>query len=173
MTSESQREYGGDAAALAGSMMFDTLAYTHNQQVQQRGQQQQQAHHQSMYGIGPMDPSGLMAGSMPPTASYRTRVEQQQQQQAMGRQQQSMPNMGYTGFVDNDTMAMWTNAPTGFEYVMFFKFSSTYNTHTDPLSASRLDEWGTYLTNVSELTQHAPGSLNTGHHQQQPHLRQQ
>ncbi|KDR68550.1 hypothetical protein GALMADRAFT_256803 [Galerina marginata CBS 339.88] len=34
-------------------------------------------------------------------------------------------------FVDNDTIAMWSNAPTGFE----------------------LDEWGTYLTNVSELTQ--------------------
>jgi hypothetical protein len=129
-----RRGYGGDAAALAAGMMFDTLAYTHNQQTQRREQQQQQqqqqAHHQSIYGIGPMDPSGLMPGSMPmqPSESYRTRAvdglveqqqqQQQQQQQAIGRQQQAMPNMGFTGFVDNDTMAMWTNAPTGFECVM-------------------------------------------------------
>ncbi|PPQ70674.1 hypothetical protein CVT26_014613 [Gymnopilus dilepis] len=45
-------------------------------------------------------------------------------------------NVGMTGvnsfgFLDGDAMAMWSSAPTGFA----------------------LDEWGTYLTNVSELTQ--------------------
>ncbi|PFH50026.1 hypothetical protein AMATHDRAFT_75846 [Amanita thiersii Skay4041] len=35
------------------------------------------------------------------------------------------------GLIDNDTIAMWSNAPTGFE----------------------LDDWGTYLNSVSELTQ--------------------
>lgn len=133
-----QRGYGGDAAALAAGMMFDTLAYTHNQQAQQREQhqhqqqqQQQQAHHQSIYGIGPMDPSGLMPGSatMQPPGSYRTRTGGglEQQQQTMAGQQQPMPNIGYTGFVDNDTMAMWTNAPTGFECVMCLVYSFTHN----------------------------------------------
>jgi hypothetical protein len=45
------------------------------------------------------------------------------------REQQSM---GYaSSYVDNDTMTMWSTAPTGFE----------------------LDEWGTYLSNMSGLTQ--------------------
>ncbi|TFK36748.1 fungal-specific transcription factor domain-containing protein [Crucibulum laeve] len=60
-------------------------------------------------------------------------VEQQHQRQPMGfavpPQQQ--------GYVDSDTIAMWSTAPSGFE----------------------LDEWGTYLTNVSEITQgHHAGS---------------
>ncbi|GLB45768.1 putative fungal specific transcription factor [Lyophyllum shimeji] len=45
------------------------------------------------------------------------------------------PNM--QALIDNDTVAMWSNAPSGFE----------------------LDDWGTYLSSVSELTQgvyHAP-----------------
>ncbi|KAF8643172.1 hypothetical protein AX16_009214 [Volvariella volvacea WC 439] len=46
---------------------------------------------------------------------------------------------GYGGFMDSATMEMWSNAPTGIE----------------------LDDWGTYLSNVSELAQ----SLQ----QQQPH----
>jgi len=48
--------------------------------------------------------------------------EQQQQQQ-----QQTMGDF----YIDNDTMVMWSNAPTGFE----------------------LGEWGTYLSNMSELAQ--------------------
>ncbi|KAJ3500392.1 hypothetical protein NLJ89_g9818 [Agrocybe chaxingu] len=55
-------------------------------------------------------------------------------------QQQQQQSMNY-GFVDSDTMAMWSAAPTGFE----------------------LDEWGTYLTNVSELTHsHGPPQHPSG-----------
>ncbi|KAJ7712117.1 hypothetical protein B0H14DRAFT_3019542, partial [Mycena olivaceomarginata] len=35
------------------------------------------------------------------------------------------------GLIDNDTIAMWTNAPTGFE----------------------VDDWGNYFSNFSEITQ--------------------
>ncbi|KAF8625237.1 hypothetical protein AX17_006903 [Amanita inopinata Kibby_2008] len=54
---------------------------------------------------------------------------QHQHQQQQQLQQQFV--------IDSDTMAMWSNAPTGFE----------------------LDDWGTYLSNVCELTQgaHAAG----------------
>ncbi|KAF8072284.1 fungal-specific transcription factor domain-containing protein [Lyophyllum atratum] len=48
------------------------------------------------------------------------------------------PNM--QALIDNDTVAMWSNAPSGFE----------------------LDDWGTYLSSVSELTHgmyHAPGGV--------------
>ncbi|KAF8910428.1 fungal-specific transcription factor domain-containing protein [Gymnopilus junonius] len=63
-----------------------------------------------------------------------------------GAQQQRRQNTGIGGngrntgydFIDNDTMSMWSNAPAGFT----------------------LDEWGSYLTNVSELTQ--------GHAEHQP-----
>lgn len=49
--------------------------------------------------------------------------------------------------IDNDTMAMWSSAPTGFECVPFYALLVLlliYNAH-------RLEDWGTYLTNVSEL----------------------
>lgn len=46
------------------------------------------------------------------------------------REQQQQQSMDYP-YLDNDTMAMWSTAPTGFE----------------------LDEWGTYVSNMSELTQ--------------------
>ncbi|KAF9455191.1 hypothetical protein BDZ94DRAFT_1278663 [Collybia nuda] len=40
-------------------------------------------------------------------------------------------NVNAQALIDSDTIAMWSNAPTGFE----------------------LDDWGTYLSNVSDLTQ--------------------
>ncbi|KAK7466198.1 Gypsy retrotransposon integrase-like protein 1 [Stygiomarasmius scandens] len=55
-----------------------------------------------------------------------------QQYWVAGPQQQPnvVPRANNTGFIDQDTIAMWSNAPTGFE----------------------LDDWGTYLASVSELT---------------------
>ncbi|KAF5342022.1 hypothetical protein D9611_002055 [Ephemerocybe angulata] len=63
---------------------------------------------------------GMQPPGPPPTMRYP------------GQQHPQGPRAGNPqNFVDNDTMAMWSNAPTGFE----------------------LDEWGSYLMNVSELTQ--------------------
>jgi len=54
------------------------------------------------------------------------------------REQQQQP-MGYS-YLDKDTMTMWPSAPTGFE----------------------LDEWSTYLSNISELAQgaHSSGQIH-------------
>jgi len=49
-------------------------------------------------------------------------------------QQQQQQPMAYS-YLDNDTRTMWSTAPTGFE----------------------LDEWDTYLSNMSQLTQGAHG----------------
>ncbi|KAF7424023.1 hypothetical protein PC9H_009323 [Pleurotus ostreatus] len=49
---------------------------------------------------------------------------------------QTSPSMPQQMTLDPDTIAMWTNAPSGFE----------------------LDDWGQYLSNVSELTQGMPPS---------------
>ncbi|EAU83262.2 nuclear protein [Coprinopsis cinerea okayama7 len=65
-------------------------------------------------------------------------------------QYQTNPGHNQAGFMDNDTMAMWSNAPTGFE----------------------LDEWGTYLMNVSEMT-HGGANAFEQPQQQQQHQHQQ
>ncbi|KAK2459718.1 hypothetical protein APHAL10511_008252 [Amanita phalloides] len=53
---------------------------------------------------------------------------------AGGGEMQAFDNFGLP--IDNDAMAMWSNAPAGFE----------------------LDDWGTYLNNLSELTHAMPSS---------------
>ena len=61
------------------------------------------------------------------------------------------PPMGYS-YEYNDTMAMWSTAPTGFEYVLFFFVWSreAWVYWFQPLFwYYRLDEWGTYLSNMS------------------------
>lgn len=64
--------------------------------------------------------------------------------------------------IDNDTVAMWSSAPTGFECVLFqvpLVLQLIYICH-------RLEDWGTYLTNVSELAHglHANNGGQTGGH---------
>lgn len=51
--------------------------------------------------------------------------------------------------IDSDTIAMWTNAPRGLEYVPppVFCFPSSNLTHF------RVDDWGEYFLNLSEITQ--------------------
>ncbi|RDB28769.1 Activator of stress genes 1 [Hypsizygus marmoreus] len=52
--------------------------------------------------------------------------------------------------IDSDTFAMWSNAPTGLECVISCTPFSRDSYDMDP--PGRLDDWGTYLANVSELT---------------------
>jgi hypothetical protein len=51
-------------------------------------------------------------------------------------------------YLDNDTMAMWSTAPTGFKYVFFCCVEDWITDST--LFSYRLDEWGTYVSNMSE-----------------------
>ncbi|KAF4613756.1 hypothetical protein D9613_007374 [Agrocybe pediades] len=146
--------YPMDATALAAGMMFDTMAGT-------LGYQQSPTMYTSGVGSGmnTLDqntssssssslPSGMnvdqvygramaqqmgMGGDVRLQADPSSMAQQQQHQHQQHQQQQNMagqvqPGMMY-GF-DSDTLAMWSSAPTGLE----------------------LDEWGTYLTNVSEMT---------------------
>ncbi|KAJ3712064.1 fungal-specific transcription factor domain-containing protein [Lentinula raphanica] len=69
-------------------------------------------------------------GSMDPVSSLAG-YPQQPPIQPSGAMLSSTDGVGLPISLDNDTFAMWSNAPSGFE----------------------LDDWGTYLTNVSELTQ--------------------
>jgi hypothetical protein len=62
---------------------------------------------------------------------------------------QGISDMANTqAMIDNDAIAMWSNAPSGFEYVN----SSITLTYTHLCVHFSLDDWGAYLTNVSELT---------------------
>ncbi|KAF8968587.1 fungal-specific transcription factor domain-containing protein [Flammula alnicola] len=103
--------YGMDATAMDAGMMLDTIAGTLAYSPQ------------NTYGIPPIDGTSSMAAMQ---GSYRDmsrdtsmmsdiNVEQSRQhgQQIQPEQLQSR-EMGYS-FVDDDTMAMWSSAPTGFE----------------------------------------------------------
>ena len=59
-----------------------------------------------------VDPANSQGERKPNLDSYRRRRKQQQPQQQP---------MGYP-YINNDTMAMWSNVPTGFEYVFVFLF---------------------------------------------------
>lgn len=54
------------------------------------------------------------------------------------------------GPIDNDTIAMWTNAPTGFECVLDFLSAAA---SLIAVWAFRADDWGNYFSNFSEITQ--------------------
>lgn len=59
--------------------------------------------------------------------------------------------------MDQDALVMWSAAPIGFEYV-----SSLFCQFDFSMQISRLDDWGSYLDTVNELTQarmHAGGTL--------------
>lgn len=74
------------------------------------------------FGVGPS--SGVFSGNhVGGVGSGSAHQPANQQQRHQGHGGQGYPS----GYVDSDTMAMWSNAPTGFE----------------------LDEWGTYLMNVT------------------------
>jgi hypothetical protein len=62
--------------------------------------------------------------------------------------------------IDNDTIAMWTNAPMGLECVVSFceVFSGSWRMLM--LLFGRVDEWGNYFSNFSEITQ---GQQVNGH----------
>ncbi|KAF8972340.1 fungal-specific transcription factor domain-containing protein [Flammula alnicola] len=113
--------YEMDAAAMAAGMMLDTIAGTLAYSPQ------------NTYGIPPMDGTSSIAGmqgsyrdmSMDTSAMGDVGIEQRQQQlpprtmqaghlQQVQPEQQQLPDTGYP-FVDNDTIAMWSTAPTGFE----------------------------------------------------------
>ncbi|KAF9001492.1 fungal-specific transcription factor domain-containing protein [Cyathus striatus] len=83
------------------------------------------------YAMEPVYRGNGMEGVHPLPHQQQNQMHPQQLQQ---QQQMRYPMQQQQAF-DSDTVAMWSNAPTGFE----------------------LDEWGTYLSSVSELTQHPPG----------------
>ncbi|PPQ77624.1 hypothetical protein CVT25_011235 [Psilocybe cyanescens] len=118
--------YGLDATSMAAGTMFDamsgTLAYSHQSQLG---------------GLGSMDSSGSI---LPSTMGnpFRTAMDTRSdpgQHQALGSMDQhhvlpqhqqhqhqhasnigiEQPDMTSYPFVDNDIMAMWSNAPSGFE----------------------------------------------------------
>ncbi|KJA19854.1 hypothetical protein HYPSUDRAFT_167885 [Hypholoma sublateritium FD-334 SS-4] len=154
-----------DAAAMAAGMMLDTMAGTLSY-----GQHASQPNPPPGMGYGLVGMEGPAGGSM---NGYRGLAMDTTGLSAMGNNASGSSNrggpsgqqLGHAGlqgqgqqqdmsyqFVDNDTIAMWSTAPTGFE----------------------LDEWGTYLTNVSELTQHShqPGGAGNpgGNSMHQSHL---
>lgn len=78
-----------------------------------------------------------------------TDVHRQRQRQAeyQGPQQ-------HAGMLDNETMAMWSTAPTSVEYASFPRV------HTLDLMffTYRLEDWGVYLSNLSEFVQNSHNS---------------
>ncbi|KAF8150167.1 fungal-specific transcription factor domain-containing protein [Crassisporium funariophilum] len=113
------------------SMMFDPMAFTLGAPAS-FGMSSMDGHGgRASSSAVPNDMSGSYRGvSMDLGGGQAGQSEQQSQQlhqQTQNLQQQQLNN----AYVDSDMIAMWSNAPAGFE----------------------LDEWGTYLSNVSELTQ--------------------
>lgn len=62
-----------------------------------------------------------------------------------------MSQMGSSLVMDNDTMTMWSTTPNGFEYI----YPHFLDSAVLIIIFSRLDEWGTYISNVNQMT-HSP-----------------
>ncbi|KAE9398887.1 hypothetical protein BT96DRAFT_957454 [Gymnopus androsaceus JB14] len=121
--------YGGSEAAQGTSSVGISASSTNGSMPYRNGLHP----HQSLNGAG--GPSSSVAGH-----SRHSHVRPPPDQAGMLSSRDRNPNMNDVDMppsLDSDTFAMWSNAPSGFE----------------------LDDWGTYLNNVSELTQ----TMNRGH----------
>ena len=180
-----QRPYGMDAA------LFDNMG--------ERAKYTQQR--TSTYGLETMHSSfpGMASGSMVSTlqSSSDSSVEdvyrgmgmetmpagsasghyQHQHQTTPLQQEQGVPS--YPCVLDNDAVAVWSNAPTGFECGIFVLFSRGNLVYSSSSFAIRLNEWSTFLSNFGELTQdnvqdHSGGQYQHQHqHQAVPQQREQ
>ncbi|KAF9479628.1 hypothetical protein BDN70DRAFT_878593 [Pholiota conissans] len=145
--------YEMDSTAIAAGMMFDTMAgtlpFNHHRQHSHHAHRHSLHHGEQVggpavgvgsYGMSDIEGGGNpmdgfrgigmdTTGGMGGASGSRNVLGEHLGQPGQGSSHQ--PDLTYP-FVDNDTIAMWSTAPCGFE----------------------LDEWGTYLTNVSEITQH-------------------
>ncbi|KAF7372556.1 Zn(2)-C6 fungal-type domain-containing protein [Mycena venus] len=78
-------------------------------------------------GVAPMEPSAF-ASTPPPDTWFPPEDPYVGVNCDLAEASRELDDM--MGLIDNDTIAMWTNAPTGFE----------------------IDDWGNYLNNFSEIT---------------------
>ena len=183
-SSVAESPHGMDAAEVAPRLFFDAMG-------RRTGYTQQRT---SRYGLGPMPSSlsGMGSGSMvstPPQSSSGPSIENvyrrlgtetmpgghyPHQHQTILRQQEQQPS-SYPFVLDGDAVTVWSNAPTGFECVIFILLrGAILFTHPLPFLISTLDEWSTFLSNFSELTQgnvqdHSGGqSLHQHQHQRVP-----
>jgi hypothetical protein len=88
----------------------------------------------------------------------------QHQHQTVPRQQEQWALLN-PYILNNDAVAAWSNAPTGFECVVFVLFSGHNLVHSSSPFFNRLNEWSTFLSNFGELTQGNVQSHSGGQHQ--------
>jgi hypothetical protein len=169
--------YGMDVAT---GMLFDAMGG-------RAGYTQQQT---STYGLGPMPSSfpGMGSGSMvstPPQSSSGSSMEDVYRRIGMEtmpdrpgghyqHQHQTVPRQQEQQSSSYPFLGVWSNAPTGFECVLFVLFSGCNLFHSSSPFFSKLDEWSTFLSNIGESTQgnvqdHSGGqSLHQHQHQRVP-----
>ncbi|KDQ52727.1 hypothetical protein JAAARDRAFT_702130 [Jaapia argillacea MUCL 33604] len=124
LNSQDNMWYGGTSMASGPSGQNSSAASLHSNGIDSLS---------SMFQMDPLMYEQMLSG-YPGSYLQSSNAPPQQYQQhppmysdGIGTAQQSQP------FVNNDTITMWSNAPTGFE----------------------LDDWGTYITSVSNLSQQA------------------
>jgi hypothetical protein len=103
---------------------------------------------------------GMGMGTMPDRSSAHI----QHQHQTVPPEQEQRASL-YPYVIDNDAVAAWSNAPTGFECVVFVLFSGRNLVHSSSPFFNRLNKWSTFLSNFGELTQGNVQAHSGGQHQ--------
>jgi len=133
-TSVLQGPYGMRAAELASGMLFDAMegraGYAQQQQTSTYGLEPTHSSIQGMetgstVSTPPQSSSGSSyRGTGVETMSGRSGSHYQDQRQGVLRKHEQLA-LSYPFVLDNDAVAVWSNAPTGFQCVIVILFSCT------------------------------------------------